>query len=374
MNQSSSQNNPHPPPPSGGDRQHGGGGGGGEFYQGGEGGRRRPYPATSFASDEREHNTNNMNFNDQIRGGQEYSADGDGGRSGNNWGQQGHNQHQQYHGSPPPNFRGGRGGGRGRGGGGFQPSSDQYNQRNGQHLQQHRSNDPQKPLPPDQRRTLVLANVPPQMTHHHIKPHFLNNWGIPVEYAHVDKHSGLAYVRFQTVDDAKQIWALGTNGLDGPNSHNAANDVGGGGGGGVDEQSSSSSFVSEGIVLQEVYFTNYVPNNEKKYDDNTQSSSSAAMSRKHGRGVDEYGAGGFSHHSDERDSKMSRRHSGQNYPTQQYGCNNNNNTNIKPTPSYTNPSNNSYSRTSEQQKRHQPTPEELELKKQKHAEYQKQGK
>jgi hypothetical protein len=374
MNQSS-RNNPQPPPPPGGDRH-----GGGEFYQGGGGGRRRPYPST-FAVDERnntnnfhepnmnfqEHDTNNFNNHDHQRG-PEYAPPADGGMMpGNNWGGHEHHQQQQYHASPPSNnFRGGRGGGRNGGGGGgrgarpFQSSSDQYNnpreqqQQYHHHQQQRKMNDPQNPLPPDQRRTLVLANVPPHIKHFHIKSHFQQNWGIPVNYAHVDKHSGLAYVRFEAVDDAKRVWAVGTNGLDGPNYHSA--------GAGGEQSSSTSSFLSEGIVLQEVYFTNFVPN-DKKYDD---AQSSAMMSRKHGRGADEYGerergGGGFSHHTDERDAKMAR-HSEQNYPTQHRN-------NMKPAPSYTNPSNNSYNRT---EQKHQLTPEEIELKKQRREEYQKQ--
>mmetsp|Transcript_11318 Transcript_11318/g.22597 ORF Transcript_11318/g.22597 Transcript_11318/m.22597 type:complete len:649 (-) Transcript_11318:36-1982(-) len=347
MNQSS-RSNPPPPPPPGGDSRHDDGGGGGDYYQGG-GGRRRPYPAIN--ADERFQN------NYDPRGPQNKSAD-----DSNNWGhEQQYEQQQQHHqgASPSSNFRGGRGSG-GRGGGG-RPPSDQHNQRGHHHHQkQQRKNDPQQPLPPDQRRTLVLANVPPHLKHYHIKSHFSQNWGIPVNYALVDKHSGLAYVRFETVDDAKQVWVVGTNGLDGPNYSNVDN----GGGGG--EHQDNSSLLSEGIVLQEVYFTNFVPNDNKKYDD--AQSSSAVMSRKHGRGADEYsgrergGGGGYSdYHPDERDSKMARRHSGQ-YPTQQH-----------PASSYTNPSNNSYKRTAEQ-KHHQQqlTPEELELKKQKQQEYQKQ--
>lgn len=365
MNQASDN---YPPPPSGGDgRQNGGGGG--EYYHGGGGGRRRPYSAT-YTSDER------FNNNYDPRGPPpDHSADG------NNWRheqdqQQQYNNHQQYEyqSAPPTNFRGGRGGGRGGGGprgGGRPSSSDQYNQRGGRHQhhhhQQQRKNDPQQPLPPDQRRTLVLANVPPQMKHYHIKSHFSQNWGIPVNYALIDKHSGLAYVRFETVDDAKRVWAMGTNGLDGPNYNPNAHGDGG--------EQPQSSLLAEGIVLQEVYFTNFVPksNDNKKYDD--AQSSSEAMSRKHGRGADEYsgrdrGGGGFSHgHPDERDSKMARQDYSQNYPTQQkqhVGSN------AKPhVSSQTNLSNNSYKRTTEQKHPHL-TQEEIELKKQKQLEYQKQ--
>jgi hypothetical protein len=349
MNQSSSRNNPHPPPPQGGDRH----GGGGEFYQGtgGGGGRRRPYP-TTFATDERNnirsnfHEPNNLhfhehsnNFNNRDQRGPEYAPDDGGMMAGNNWGGQ-------------SNFRGGRGGGGGGRGGGrgarpFQPPPDQREQ---QYQQHQRKNDSQNPLPPDQRRTLVLANVPPHMKHFHIKSHFQQNWGISVNYAHVDKQSGLAYVRFEEVDDAKRVWAVGTNGLDGPNYHAGGSEQG------------SSSILSEGVVLQEVYFTNFVPI-DKTYDD-TQST----MSRKHSRGADEYvgrergggGAGVFNHHPDERDAKMARRDQ---YPKQDT------NNNMKPAPSHINPSNNSYNRT---EQKHQLTPEALELKKKKQEEYQKQ--
>lgn len=369
MNQSSG-NHPQPPRPPGDDsRQNGGGGGGGggEYYEGGGGGRRRPYSATYNTSDER------FNNNYDPRGPPpDHSTDG------NNWRheqdyqkQQQYNQQYEYQGAPPPNFRGGRGGGRGGSGGqrGGRPSSssDQYNQQRGRyHHQQQRNNDPQQPLPPDQRRTLVLANVPPHMKHYHIKSHFLQNWGIPVNYALIEKHSGLAYVRFETVDDAKRVWAMGTNGLDGPNYHN-----------GDDGGEQSSSLLAEGIVLQEVYFTNFVPNanDRNKYDD--AQSSSEMMSRKHGRGEDDYGnrerggGGGFSHgHPDERDSKMARQDYSQNYPTQQQQRGG---SNAKPPASYqTNLSNNSYKRTTTEQKHPQLTPEEIELKKQKQLEYQKQ--
>ncbi|KAL7500894.1 hypothetical protein ACHAWT_008947 [Skeletonema menzelii] len=331
MNQSSRSNHPPPPP----------GGGGDEYYQGE--GRRRPYPASSYTSEERFHN----NYDPIIRGPPDHHRSAD----GNNWRhdhQQQQNQQYQYQGGSPSNFRGGRNNSGGGNRGGRQ--------------QRNNMKDPQQPLPPDQRRTLVLANVPPHMKHYHIKAHFSENWGIPVNYALIDKHSGLAYVRFETVDDAKRVWAVGTDGLDGPNYSNNH--------GGGEQQQQSNSLLSEGIVLQEVYFTNFVPHDNKKYDDQSQ------MSRKHGRGADEYnerehGGGGYSHnHLDERDSKMARRDSGQNYPTQQYGGSSSSNMKTH-TPSQINPSNNSYKRKAEQQQQ-QLTPEELELKKQKQQEYQKQ--
>ena len=182
-----------------------------------------------------------------------------------------------------------------------------------------------------------------------------------MKYAHVDKHSGQAYVRFETVDDAKRVWAGGTNGLDGPNYHSSKQPHADG--------SEQCSFVSEGVLLQEVYFTNFVPNDSKKYDDKQ-----STVLKKHSRGGDEYGGrerGGS--HPDERDSKLPRLHSYQNSSADQ-GMSTKHDK--KPAPSITNQSNNSYHRTSDkkekQQQHHQLTPEELEVQKQKRDEYQKQ--
>ena len=341
MNQS---NTNRPPPPDGDSRYNNGGDGvyNNHGQAAGGGGRRRPHSEV-FNAQQHHDNYHNNEYNES-----QYAVNNGGGRSGNNnWGQSN-------------NFRGGGRGHHQRGGG------RQYSQKSS-------SSDPyynnQEPLPPDQRKTLVLANVPPHVKHFHIKSHFDMNWGIRVNYAHVDKQSGLAYVRFESVDDAKRVWAVGTNGLDGPNYQN-------GGGGG--EHMKSSSFLADGIVLQEVYPTNFVPNdNTKKYNDEMQTSPMA--SRKHGRGSDDYnsrehnGGGGShsNHYSDERESKMARRHSAQSYPTQQSQGGNN----LKPpaSSSYTtNSSNNSYNRKEKQHPSKQITPEELELKKQKQQEYQKQ--
>ena len=167
-----------------------------------------------------------------------------------------------------------------------------------------------------------------------------------MNYAHIDKQSGLAYVRFDSVDDAKRVWSVGTNGLDGPNTSTSS---------GGDQ--SSSSLVSEGVVLQEVYYTNYIPV-DKRMDDNQ---------RKHGRDTDEYGdrnrQGGRPHH-DERAAKIPRRDSNQNYSSDHH---------MKQPPtsaSSINQSNNSYHRAGESKK--ELTPEELELQKQKQEEYQTQ--
>lgn len=347
-----SRNYPTHPPQSG--ERHGGGGG--EYHQGGggggRGGRRRPYP------DDHMYEQRNTNFNDR-RG----PADG---RPVNDWGPGYHQQHhqQQRFDSSPPNYHG-RGGGRSGWGGGRPSQPDNNNhyqqrsseQQNHHHHHRNNNNDPKRPLPPDERKTLVLANVPPHIKHFHIKAHFNQNWGAPVNYAHIDKTSGLAYVRFDTVDDAKRVWAVGTNGLDGPNN-NATIASGG--------EQSSSSLVSEGVVLQEVYYTNYIPV-DKRMDDKQ----STPSSRKHGRDTDEYGdrnrqGGATPYHDNERAAKMSRRDSDQNYSSSDH--------HMKQPPtsaSSVNQSNNSYHRGAGDNKK-ELTPEELELQKQKQEEYQKQ--
>ena len=42
------------------------------------------------------------------------------------------------------------------------------------------------PIPPEQRRTLVLANIPGQMKFFHIQQHFQNNWNSFVQYSLLD--------------------------------------------------------------------------------------------------------------------------------------------------------------------------------------------
>lgn len=164
---------------------------------------------------------------------------------------------------------GGRGeyhGGRGRGGGNRGPqqldqSFSSQSRNNTTRPTQLDIEKSQTPIPQDQRRTLILSNIPPNIKFFHIQQHFQNNYnGAVVQYSLLDRNSNEAYVRFKFVEDAKRVWEGGNDGLDG-------NMVGGNNNINMDEGGENISLVKMGVKLKAIHFTNYMVDNTRNNAD-----------------------------------------------------------------------------------------------------------
>jgi len=192
---------------------------------------------------------NNMNMN----GPPQYQQQGRGGRGGNMSQQhnQGYAQHQQRFDSQQQG-RGfqGRGdnmtAGRGRGRGDMSGRGSRTQQQTTQtDLQKS-----QTPIPPSERRTLILSNIPPSLKYHQIQNHLSSVLNVQVQYCTIDQSTKEAYVRFKYVNDAMKVWDGGTNGLDGNANTKSGNNSNG------DEE--QISLVQLGVQLKAVHYTNFM--------------------------------------------------------------------------------------------------------------------
>ena len=272
------------------DYQHNQGGRGGRgppgrgvrgFDNRGRGGNNKNRPQNDMRgqNDMRDHN--NMN------GPPQYQQQGRGGRVGNmpqqyqQHNNQGYAQQQQLRYDGQQQGRGfqGRGDntttGRGRGRG------DMSGRGTGSRTQQQTSQtDLQKsqtPIPPSERRTLILSNIPPTLKYHQIQNHLSSVLNVQVQYCTIDNNSKEAYVRFKYVNDAMKVWDLGTKGLDGNNHTKSGNKNG--------EEGEQISLVQMGVQLKAVHFTNFMIA-QPKVADRGQQSSGGSAGRGEGRGFD----------------------------------------------------------------------------------------
>jgi len=224
---------------------------------------------------------NNMNMNGPP---QYQHQQGRGGRGGNMSQQhnQGYAQHQQrfdsqqqgrgFQGRGDNNITTGRGRGRG----------DMSGRGTGRGQQQQTSQtDLQKsqtPIPPSERRTLILSNIPSSLKYHQIQNHLSSVLNVQVQYCTIDNGKGEAYVRFKYVNDAMKVWDSGTKGLDGNNLNtNSGNNNG-------DEE--QISLVQLGVQLKAVHFTNFMIAQPKVADRGQQPGSGS------GRGSGSMSSGG----------------------------------------------------------------------------------
>ena len=220
-------------------------------------------------------NNNNMN------GPPQYQQQGRG-RGGNGNGSQHHQQNQGYaqqqqqqqrldgqqqgRGFIPQQGRGDITTGRGRGRG------EMPGRGRGQQNTPSSQTDIQKsqtPIPPNERRTLILSNIPTTLKYFTIQNHLQQVLNVTVQYCCIDQNTNEAYVRFKYVNDAIKVWDGGSDGLDGSNN-SCLNNGSGKNGGGEEEQ--IISLVQLGVQLKAVHYTNFMiaPSN-KAADRATQS-------------------------------------------------------------------------------------------------------
>ena len=146
----------------------------------------------------------------------------------------------------------------------------------------------QTPIPPNERRTLILSNIPTTLKYFTIQNHLQQVLNVTVQYCCIDQNTNEAYVRFKYVNDAIKVWDGGSDGLDGNNS--CLNTGSGNNGGGEEEQ--IISLVQLGVQLKAVHYTNFMIAPSKAADRAPQSgggrgSGSAAGGRGgEGRGFD----------------------------------------------------------------------------------------
>lgn len=126
----------------------------------------------------------------------------------------------------------------------------------------------QTPIPPNERRTLILSNIPSTLKYHQIQNHLSSVLNVQVQYCTIDNNSNEAYVRFKYVNDAIKVWDGGTKGLDGNANTKSGNNSNGEGG----EQ---ISLVQLGVQLKAVHFTNFMIAQPKVVDRGQQSSGSS---------------------------------------------------------------------------------------------------
>lgn len=123
-------------------------------------------------------------------------------------------------GAPPRDNRGFRPQERQQGGGyGRKPPPQQHSSNprsrqqggGGKHTQEQLLEMANTPIPPDQRRTLILRNVPDDVNFKHVQQFFQQNYNALVQFYLLDRNTGDAYVRFKFVEDAKRIWEGGSS-------------------------------------------------------------------------------------------------------------------------------------------------------------------
>jgi len=254
-------------------RDYGGRGGGtgrgppGRGFSRGRGNMRGPQNNMRGTNDMRDHN--NMNGPPQYQ-----QQHGRGGRGGNmpqhqQQHNQGYAQQQQLRYDGQQQGRGfqGRGdtnttAGRGRGRGDM-PGRGSRTQ------QQPTQTDIQKsqtPIPPSERRTLILSNIPSTLKYHQIQNHLMSVFNVQVQYCTIDHNTKEAYVRFKYVNDAMKVWDSGTKGLDGNNTSLKNN---GGSNNNGDEE--KISLVQLGVQLKAVHYTNFMIAQPKVADRGQQS-------------------------------------------------------------------------------------------------------
>ena len=256
---------------------------------------------------------NNNNNNNNHRG-------GDGGYSdGSRVGREEHDYpptRREHSGGYNHQGRGGRGGGGGcgfgrggrggeYGGGGRSGGSRGFIPRGGGSSSNaaapppHPSEDPNEPIPEDQRRTLILSNIPHHIKFFHIQEHFNKQTypgattggvnphggsGATVQFCIIERGSGEAKVRFKYVEDAMRIWDGGNEGLDGILDGRS---VPGGDG--------DMSFVQLGIRLKAIHFTNFIQDHNPFNSGGTAAAAASGGSAPPDRGVGVAGGdgGGF---------------------------------------------------------------------------------
>lgn len=269
-------------------RDYGRGGGPGRGPPGRGGGRgfdnNRGRGGNNNMNNMRGPNDNDMRGNDRrddinmnMNGPPQYQQQG---RGGNNmpqhqqgYGQQ-HQQQNQGYGqqgrgyilqqSRGGNITAGRGG---RGGRGQQPAQTD--------LQKS-----QTPIPPNERRTLILSNIPPSLKYHTIQNHLQSKLNVQVQYCTINHHNnttngnkGEAYIRFKYVNDAMKIWDGGSDGLDGNTNSLNTNNSGNG------EEGEQISLVQLGVQLKAVHYTNFMIAPSKVADRGQQSGSGGSRGR-----------------------------------------------------------------------------------------------
>mmetsp|Transcript_169 Transcript_169/g.433 ORF Transcript_169/g.433 Transcript_169/m.433 type:complete len:716 (+) Transcript_169:123-2270(+) len=109
---------------------------------------------------------------------------------------------------------------------------------------------PVTPIPFDVRRTLILSNVPQHLNFKDIMTFFGRKWNSKIQFVHVDRNTGEAYVKFSQSKDAQYVWQQGQiNGLDGNSTS---------GEGGAANEGDELSLVEEGVTLKAFHVSNII--------------------------------------------------------------------------------------------------------------------
>ena len=214
---------------------------------------------------------------DNNMGPPQYQQQGRGGGRGGNMPQHQQNnqgyaqqQRQRFDGQQPQQGRGDNTSGRGRGRGDMSGrGTGRGNTPTQTDLQKS-----QTPIPPSERRTLILSNIPSTLKYHQIQNHLSSVLNVQVQYCTIDQQTNEAYVRFKYVNDAMKVWDSGTKGLDG-NTNSLKNN----GSKNINGEEEQISLVQLGVQLKAVHYTNFMIAQPKVVDRGQQSGSGGSTGR-----------------------------------------------------------------------------------------------